>query len=866
MDRPTQVGDFQIVYRFSIPGLKMLSETRLLLVNHNNEERSLLKNTLTDSGLSNIVEAHNGNIAVELLNHHIFDIIITDIEIDQLDAWRLTRLVRSGALLTTADTPVVIVSNTFSERIAEATTKEFEANFFLSLDQYQKLPELLLENFVQRKTPPRKTRILVIEDYDETIAIVRRVLHGRFEIDSANNGVEGLAAWKKHRHDIVLLDLVLPEMCGEKVLEEIVRINPNQSVIMMTAYSSAQKAGALILKGAVDFLSKPFRADQLRHVCNIAAHREDYIVSNQQFVERQKQLTEEKERAQVTLESIGEGVITTDALGYIDYLNPIAEKLTGWSTQEAHNKPLSDIFQTFHECSKVPAANPLEKCLRESRFVEGSSNILLRNRFAHELIIEHSAAPIKDRYQKVAGAVMVFRDSTEARQMQRQLTYHASHDTLTGLSNREVFEKSLRSAIEDAIEDTSDIEKNHALCHLNLNKFKLINDSCGHAAGDKLLKALAELIANQVRGASDTIARLGGDEFGILLRQCPEDAAIRIAENICEAIQNYLFTWENNIYQVGVSIGIASINKQSRDLLDAFSSAETACHVARERGGSCVHVYRADDAELVQRRDEMRIITQLVTAEKENRFELYCQEIQPIQEITKTGYEILIRMRDEDNQIVAPGQFLGAAERYNMMRQIDRWVLRNSIHTFANHPMLFDDISHFSINLSALSLTDDSCYDFIAAQFDETGISPELICFEITETAAIGNFVRAGGFISAIRDLGCKFALDDFGSGMSSFAYLKKLPVDYLKIDGMFVKGVLEDPIDYEMVRSINEIGQVLNLQTIAEFVENPEILHVIREIGVDFAQGYEIAKPKPLSSLIQQVSSHSGTALNGAP
>ncbi len=840
----------------------------VLIINQNIEQRQLLKNALQTIEITQISETKDGLSAIEILNSEAFDLIITDIDLDQIDGWRLTRLIRSGVLKSAASTPIIIISTTFSERIAEATAKEFEANLFLPFENYLKLPEIIQTEFIDQKSEPQKTSILVIEDYDDTVTIVERILKDRFDIESASDGLSGLNAWKEKQHDIVLLDLMLPKLSGEEVLESIMRINPSQSVVMMTAFGSAEKASTLILKGAVDFISKPFRANQLRQVCNIAAHREDYIISNQQFIERQKQLSEEQERALVTLKSIGDGVITTDAQGNIQYINPVAEKLTGWSNEEAHLKPLTDIFQTYNEISRTPATNPLEQCLVQSRTIENTNNIFLRNRYAHELVIEHSASPIRDRYQKVAGAVMVFRDSTEARQMQQQLSYHASHDNLTGLRNRETFDNELKNALGE----TQGSSEEHNLCHLNLNQFKHINDSCGHAAGDKLLQELSDIISRQVRGTSDIIARLGGDEFGILLRHCPAHAAIRIAEKICKSIEDYHFHWEGTNYSVGISVGIVSINQYSMDILDTLAAAEASCRIAKEHGGNRVHVYSDDDSELVQRRSEMKVINQLVTAEKENRFELYCQEIRPIRSNSSSNnnqlssYEILIRMRDEDNQLLAPGQFLGAAERYNMMKQIDQWVVRNSLQQLSKHPDLFNHISHFSINLSALSLCDDTCYDFIAAQFRETDVAPNRICFEITETAAISNFIRAGGFISAIRELGCKFALDDFGSGMSSFAYLKKLPVDYLKIDGMFVKGVLEDPIDYEMVRSINEIGHVLNLQTIAEFVENADILKVISKMGVDFAQGYHLSKPEPLSEVIQSLSQCSGNSLSGTP
>jgi len=834
----------------------MTQVPNLLLVYRDNDKREMLIRCLTEAGLTQLAVVDNGTQAVQFLTRQSIQLIISDIDIDDLDGWRLTRLVRSGVMQADANTPVVIISTTFSERIAEATAKEFEVNRFLAFENYTTLPEVIRSQLQGTITPPR-TRLLVIEDFEDTINIVRHVLASRFDIDSARDGEQGLALWKQKRHDIVLCDLMLPKLSGEDVLREIMRERPTQSVIMMTAHAGAERAGQLLLAGAIDFLPKPFRTDQLRQICSIAAHREDYMVSNQQFLERQQQLSQEQERALVTLESIDDAVITTDAHGHVQYLNPVAEKLTGWTTEEARYKPLRDVFQTYHEVSRIPATNPLERCLQESRAIKAKTNILLRNRFAQELIIEHSAAPIRDSNQNVSGAVMVFRDSTEQRKLARELSYHASHDALTGLRNREMFDNDLRNAWSETLERGAE----HSLCHLDLSKFKMINDSCGHSAGDKLLQEMAALLRQQVRIPSDTLARLGGDEFGILLRNCPVHVARRIADDIIHAVTSFEFSWQGQVYRIGISIGLASINIDCADIQDAMSSVETACRLAKERGGSRVHVYTPDDSELAQRRSEMRLITTLVNAERDNHFELFCQKIEPTAVGRKSSYEMLIRLRGEDGSMISPGQFLGAAERYNLMPQIDRWVIRNTLQSLTENPALLESVEHIAINLSALSLTDDGCYDFIAGAFRSTGIDPSKICFEITETAAIGNFVRAGGFIAAIQHLGCKFALDDFGSGMSSFAYLKRLPVDFLKIDGMFVRGILDDPIDFEMVRSINEIGHVLNLKTVAEFVENGDILEAIRTLGVDYAQGYHIAIPMPFSNLINNRLAANGAA-----
>lgn len=826
---------------------------QVLLVYPDTEKRMKIKRCLEEHTSFHIIEATDSNEALECLQTYLFQAVISDIDIIQLDIWRLTRLIRSDIMKVPKTLPVLIVSTTFSERIAEATAKEIEANAFLPFSQYQQLPKVLTQLLNAESSGLNKSKLLIIEDYIDTVRIMKRVLSSRFEIDSANDGETGLAMWRENQYDLVLLDLMLPKMSGRDVLRQIMKEKPNQPVIMMTAFADSERASSLLLDGAIDFISKPFRSDDIRKVASIAVHCEDYIVSNQQYIESQIALADEQQRADITLASIGDGVITTDASGLITYLNPVAESLTGWKSSEVKQTPLRDIFCTYHEYSKTPALNSLDRCLQEQRAIDANGNILLRNRHADELIIEHSAAPIWSKEHNLIGAVMVFRDNTESQQMAQQLSFHSSHDSLTGLHNREILDQSITNILSE-IKQT---KANHTLCHVDLNNFKLINDSCGHAAGDKLLQEIAELLVQKIRVPSDTIARIGADEFGILFRHCPIESAQKVADSIVQMIQEYRFQYGDNSYKIGISLGLAPINCDTPDLRDINNSAETASRMAKDNGGNRYHVFSLDDNEQLQRHGEIAVITNLLRAERDNLFELYCQSISPNDDSPNEAdsYELLLRLKGDDGNIIAPGQFLGAAERYNLMGNIDRWVVRNAIKFFKENPDIFNAAEHFTINLSGQSLNDESCYVYIQDLLNEANIENRKICFEITETAAIRNLMRASTFIGAIRELGCKFALDDFGSGMSSFAYLKRLPVDFLKIDGLFVKGLIEDPIDLAMVKSINDIGHVLNLKTIAEFVENQAILDKLKDMGVDYSQGYHIAKPRPLIELKEKYS-----------
>jgi diguanylate cyclase (GGDEF)-like protein len=418
---------------------------------------------------------------------------------------------------------------------------------------------------------------------------------------------------------------------------------------------------------------------------------------------------------------------------------------------------------------------------------------------------------------------------------------------LTDLFNRHAFEQRLQELLETARAEKIE----HVLCYLDLDQFKIINDTCGHTAGDELLRQLGGWLQHQVRGP-DTLARLGGDEFGILLERCSVTQAARVTAAVQRAIERFRFQWEDRSFNIGASIGVVSINEASEDMAGVLRMADAACYAAKDAGRNRVHVYREDDTELAKRRGEMHWVGVINQALEKNRFLLYCQPFIPLgtRSDESEGYELLIRMWNEDGGIIAPGAFLPAADRYNLSTKLDRWLIGTAFEWLNCHLHHLQRVLMCSINLSGSSIGDEEFLKFIVRQFEENDIPPEKICFEITETAAIANLASATRLIKALRKLGCRFALDDFGSGLSSFAYLKNLPVDFLKIDGMFVKGMVEDPIDLAMVKSINEMGHVMGKKTIAEFVENDAILAGLRKLGVDYAQGYGVGSPRPIEEM----------------
>jgi len=559
-------------------------------------------------------------------------------------------------------------------------------------------------------------------------------------------------------------------------------------------------------------------------------------------------LYQEKERAQVTLGSIGDGVITTDMNGDIEYMNPVAEQSTGWKLEDARGKPMRKILKIVDEKTLETPPDPAEMCLQQGKSTVMVGHLLLIHRHRNQrLSVEVNASPIRDSNADITGVVLVFHDVTELRGLTKKMSYQATHDALTGLINRREFENRINQALDHS--RTSNIR--HALCYIDLDNFKVVNDTSGHIAGDELLKQLTIKLRMELREA-DTLARLGGDEFGILLEGCSIEHAHEPAEKIRRIVEDFRFVWDNQAFRIGASIGLVQISAESGTLTDVLSAADSACYVAKEQGRNRIHVYIPDDELLVERHGQMQWVNRIQNVLEKNRFRLFFQPIAKL-DISKDEKpmihgEILLRMLDENDEIVGPGSFIPSAERYFLMPAIDRWVVEHTLGMLAlDMDMVADKVSTCCINLSGQSLSDDRFMNFLVNQIQDSGVPAEILCFEITETAVIANLCQATRLIFKLRDMGCRFALDDFGVGLSSFSYLKNLAVDYLKLDGCFVKNMINDNIDTAMVKAINQIGHTMNMKTIAEFVENEAILNAVRDIGVDYAQGYVIARPVPI-------------------
>ncbi len=558
----------------------------------------------------------------------------------------------------------------------------------------------------------------------------------------------------------------------------------------------------------------------------------------------EKQLFFEKELAQITLQSIGDGVITINKDYIIKTINPVAEMLTDVKSKDVINKNILSLYENKDQKQQTQ----LNQTLTNTKTQRSLFDLTLTKKDGTKFEVEHTIAPIIDRNKNIMGAVIILRDVTEVRTMEKRLSYQASHDALTGLINRREFEVRLKQIIRNAITEKA----NHSICFLDLDKFKIINDTSGHAAGDEFLKQVSNSIQSLLR-QTDVLARLGGDEFAIILDGCSIYQAKIICNEIIKKIKDSRFNWGKNSFEAGASIGIVPITKLTASVSEVMSSVDAACYEAKDKGRNRIQVFEPNNAEYVKHRLETSWIQKIKSAIDNNEFELYFQELRNINPKykTPTSIELLIRLND-NGKVISPDSFIPTAERYNLMPLIDEWVINNTFDFINAYNKVNNSDIRVAINLSGQSLSDDNVLNLITNKLRKNKhLKKELVCFEITETSAIANLSKAIEFIAQIKQMGCKFSLDDFGSGLSSFSYLKSMPVDNLKIDGIFIRDINIDPINKIFVESIHNISKIMGIKTTAEYVENKEILECIKTIGIDYAQGYHISKPAPVKTLL---------------
>lgn len=687
-----------------------------------------------------------------------------------------------------------------------------------------------------------KPHILVADDAPLIRGLLKQVLskYG-YTVDSVENGRQAIEYFVTHHPDLILMDADMPVLDGVTACRAIRRLPDARHlpILIVTAFVEGEWVDNAYAAGATDYITKPINWDVLRN-------RIHYIL---QAKRAEEALFGEKEKAQVTLASIGDGVITTDAKGCVEYLNPVASKLTGWEIAQAQGQPLNQVFSVVSETTQAPITFPLHLCLEEGKIIEVSNNLVLIHREGQKrFAIEDSAAPIRDRNGQIIGIVLVFHDVTENRKLTQKLTYQAQHDPMTGLFNVHAF----NAQLDQLLQSTQPAEE-HALLYMDLDQFKVVNDTCGHEAGDQLLKRVAFLLQNCINTHHTfkraVLARLGGDEFALLLEHCLLTHALSIAENLCQRIHGLKFVWINNkqekdIFSIGVSIGLVPITAQLYNPQGILAMADAACYAAKNTGRNNVHIYQEDDAH-----PNIQWVSLLKQGFKENKGLILFQ--QPIIPLNTTRhdhcYEVFLRVDSQQGYLARPGAFLSAAERYNLMSSLDRWVVRTFIHWLSEQIDYLTQLHMGAVNISGHSFNDEDFVGDLVQLITQSAIPTDKLCFEISERVLINNFTGTRYFMEALSEIGCRFALDDFGSGMASFAYLEDLPIHFLKIDAVLVKNCALHAVSEVTIKTIHQVAHLLGLETIAENIENEEVFNKVKEIGIDYGQGYYLKTPQHL-------------------
>jgi diguanylate cyclase (GGDEF)-like protein/PAS domain S-box-containing protein len=822
------------------------SPINLLIVNNDSHAMTAITGSLRSAGLNKYTCVDSAQQALRALRQQPVDVLIVDVDTADMDGWRLSRLVRSGILKCRADLPIIIIASTWCERIAEVTAREYGINQLLPLDHIKQLPAAINKLTQREHSSTHKPRLLVVEDEPDTADLIKRVLSPSFDIEVAYEGDTGLRAWVQRRHDLVLLDVMLPKLSGRDILIEIQSIDPDQPVVIMTAHTTIDQAEELMLLGAVDFLPKPFRAEQLRKVCDIAIHREDFLVSNAQFAARVKSLQERElayrqlyQNHHQLLEDLQSVVMELDENFAICYLNRAWETMMGYPISECIGQPL----ENFIAPEDVAQFSLFQKKIRKA---------LLQNKPCPEIEICLS----NNRHQKLWAQLKISRSSnnkqqgnltvcldniTERRESQEQLKYLAMHDSLTGLYNRHFFETTLAQLTADSVRN----KRQHALVYLDLDHFKVINDTFGHQKGDEVLREMSHLLSKRIRGA-DILCRLGGDEFAILLRDIHSTEAHEFARSIQQIIGEFSFQMHEQRVNLGSSIGLTLIDGSTNNAEEHLMRADIALYVAKGRGRNLIHQYDPLDSESDELRNSINMSQKVRKAIADDRMTLYFQPIFDIKNNKVSYYEALVRLIETDGKIIGPNNFIPALEAAGEMHLLDRWIIKLATRNLKTHP----ELNHIAINLSAQAFKDENLVPTILENLKETGVDPKRITFELTESASLFNLHITQRVIAELHKLGCSFSVDDFGSGFSSFAYLKDLPADYIKLDGSFIQNLHRDTIDQTLVRSMIQVIQALGKKAVAEYVENEAILNILKTMGVDFVQGYHMGHPLQIEQL----------------
>ena len=825
----------------------MNSTLKILLILQNHTISTEVS-ALIETQSHNVITAHNSVDAVSILKSQQIDLVITEVDIGEVDGWRLSRLIRSGILASQADLPILLVTENHCERIAETTARMFDIDQVISFQELNYINEVLEQVINHQGSLNTPQNILVIEDTEDTANLVKRMLKHKFTIDIANNGISGLQAFQQKNYDIVLLDIMMPGMSGDQVLDQLMILNPKQVVIAMTAHGTIDLAELMLVKGASDYIQKPFKAEQLRKICDIAAKREDFLVSNEQFSAKTLALVNEQQKYDTLaknheriLDTLNCIVIDINPNGRVSFLNNTWHHLTGFMISETIGKLFTDYIDESNLQQLADLDNALT-LLKLGQSKQESMELKLKQKSENFLWCEINLSPNYDSKHNVIGISGTIDDISVRKKAEQRLKHVALHDTLTGIYNRYYFDNELQSIASDAMRH-GDF---HGLLFIDLDHFKIINDSQGHHQGDFVLKEIAKLLAEHTR-EQDKLCRIGGDEFAIILTATSLKEAQTIANRICQVIADSSFSFTEQTYKVSCSIGISAIDGKALSSEVYLQQADIAMFAAKESGRNRIHVYTEEDKVTDELKQRFEWVQKLQKALLEDNIVLHFQPIINVSTREVVCYEALVRLLVDGN-MVYPSDFIPSLEKAEDMSLLDRHVIDKALQNMQQHACL----KALAINLSAQAFNDDRLFGFIKEKLEQYNILPENVVFELTESASLSNITGTQRLVNKLNELGCHFSIDDFGTGFSTFAYLKQIPAGSVKIDGSFVKDMIRDPIDAALVKAIHDTAQSLGKTTVAEFVEDEETLICLEKLGVHYAQGYHIGKPADINEINQ--------------
>lgn len=816
------------------------SNACILVVNECNIILNRITQHLSRSGFTSVMVAESAQMALSILHNHVVHYLIIDTDIPDMDGWRLTRLIRSGVAGKVAHIPIAMTTHVWCERIAEVTAREYGVNYLISLDQLLTSSNIFTELFSCSDTIVNKQRLLVINNDAAINTLIATELSNRFKIDYLDDIAMSLECWNAYRHDIILLNQDVYPLAEKTFLIDIQAKCPKQPVVIISHDHDRETAIELMLLGATDILLWPFDAEALRKACDIAIHRDDYLVSQQQFSNQVSSLQKREvafkklfEDHQQILNDIPSIVVEVDATFAITYLNTAWERIIGFSKTECLGQQLDSFISIDHLHQFLLFKRRIVKAFENGVHVNQIELCFISA--THQRIWVNIRISSFNSDGHRLKLMLSMDDITDRKSSEEKLKYLAMHDQLTGLHNREYFESALAHFTADAFRN----KREHVLAYIDLDHFKLINDTFGHHAGDAMLRNIAQQLKARTR-STDTLCRLGGDEFAILLHDTSLDNAQQFVHIIQDIVSEYFYDIDTKKTHLGCSIGLTSIDSRISHASLHLMHAEIALYVAKARGRNIIHVYDPKDSDTVELKTAISITQKVRKAILENRIELYFQPIYNMSQNCICYYEALVRIRTRDGLLLGPEHFICALESAGDMPLLDHCIFNLAIEHLATYP----ELEKIAINISAQTFKDEHLVDKIQATLRRHNVPAEKITFELTESASLIDVIATQDVIADLHALGCKFSIDDFGAWFSSFSYLKNLPADFIKLDGSFIKNLHIDAMDRLVVQSMINVIQSLGKKAVAEYVENEEVLNLLRDFGVDYVQGFYISPP----------------------